>query len=231
MNAASGCEHAVERQFRRALVGRFALIVIGLVAAFGSGGLSIAEEAALTAASTTAADTFDPLRRTVLTGAAGRRLVEFLGEGRALGFKPVWPNLAADSREITGAEVDALEAVLLPGYLAAVRQGTRGDVPHAYYRQYAAATYDGEPAIFVNGIHELYFSGTGKHVEDWQRVPIENGGGGHLYWYGVYLQGRHEFVPLQAVNLRHPEHVGAVRFHGVDFFDCHGKDKACEGIL
>jgi hypothetical protein len=38
-------------------------------------------------------------------------------------------------------------------------------------------------------------------------------------------------VPLQAVNLRHPEHVGAVRFNGVDFFDCHGKDKACEGIL
>ena len=155
MNAASGCEHAVERQFRRPLVGRYALIVIGLVAAFGFCGLSIAEAAALTTAPTTAANTFDLLRRAVLTGAAGRRLVEFRGEGRALGFKPVWPNLAADSREITEAEVDALEAALLPGYLAAVRQDPRGDVPHAYYRQYAAATYDGEPAIFLNGIHEL----------------------------------------------------------------------------
>jgi hypothetical protein len=176
-------------------------------------------------------DAFDASRRTILTGRAGVRLVELEGVGRALFFKPVWPNLAAASREISETDLDDLERVLLPGLIADLKWEGSPIKPSQYFRQYAAATWDGGPAIFVSGFHELYFSGHGKHQADWQHVPIENSGGGRLYWYGVYLADSHKFVPLQTVHLRHPEYFGTVRFHLVGFFDCAGKDRECEELL
>lgn len=97
-----------------------------------------------------------------------------------------------ERRRISPAQLDALEALLLPMLAAQLKSMGSRYPPSSYFRQYAAARSGGHPVILVHG----YLRDAG-HGTDWARKPADAGGGGERFWDAVYVVKRHRFARLK----------------------------------
>jgi hypothetical protein len=128
-----------------------------------------------------------------------------IGEARLLPFSG--SAFKIDRRPISAAQLDALDAHLLPVLAAELKSMGSPNPPSGYFRQYAAARSGRHRLILVHG----YFRGPGPDI-DWKRKLVDPSGGGDNFWDAVYIVERHRFVKLKRVGdaVRH-----AVMFQGV----------------
>jgi len=97
-----------------------------------------------------------------------------------------------ERRRITAAQLDALEALLLPMLAAELKSMGSRNPPSSYFRQYAAARSGKHQVILVHG----YLRDAG-HSTDWTRKPVDASDGGANFWDAVYVVKRHQFAKLK----------------------------------
>jgi hypothetical protein len=97
-----------------------------------------------------------------------------------------------ERRPIPAAQLDALEARLLPILAAQLKSMGSRNSPSGYFRQYAAARSGKHQLILVHG----YSRDTG-HSIDWTRKPVDASDVGDRFWDAVYLVKRRRFVRLK----------------------------------
>jgi hypothetical protein len=97
-----------------------------------------------------------------------------------------------ERRRISTAQLDALEARLLPVLAAELKSVGSRNPPSSYFRQYAAARSGKHQLILVHG----FLRDTG-HSIDWTRKPADAGDRGDRFWDAVYVVKRHRFVKLK----------------------------------
>lgn len=97
-----------------------------------------------------------------------------------------------ERRRISAAQLDALEALLLPMLAAELKSKGSRNPPSSYFRQYAAARSGKHHVILVHG----YLRDTG-HSIDWTRKPVDASDGGESFWDAVYIVERHQFAKLK----------------------------------
>jgi hypothetical protein len=97
-----------------------------------------------------------------------------------------------ERRDITTAQLDALEALLLPVLAAQLKSMGSRNPPSSYFRQYAAARSGRHQVILVHG----YLRDTG-YATDWRRKPVDAHDGELNFWDAVYIVKRHRFAKLK----------------------------------
>jgi len=97
-----------------------------------------------------------------------------------------------ERRRISAAQLDALEALLLPMLAAELKSMGSRNPPSSYFRQYAAARSGKHQLILVHG----YLRDAG-HSTDWTRKPVDASDGGESFWDAVYVVKRHQFAKLK----------------------------------
>src|SRR5579859_1835417 len=96
-----------------------------------------------------------------------------------------------ERKKIAGAQLDALEARLLPALAARLKSVGAPDPPSRYFRQYAAARAGKHRLILVHG----YLRDAG-YSTDWTRKPSDASDGRVHFWDAVYIVERHQFLKL-----------------------------------
>ena len=135
--------------------------------------------------------------RVVLRGEAGAQLVSYCA---LEGTKP-------STRRISEAQLDELEATLLPLLRDDLVSAGSKLRAQEYYRQYAAADWKEHRMIYVIGFHER--SGAADSTY-WKSKPVIVNDGGAAYWCAVYIQDAQRFVRMQQEGLP----VRTVLFNG-----------------
>jgi hypothetical protein len=97
-----------------------------------------------------------------------------------------------ERRRISAAELDALEARLLPVLAAALKSLGSRNPPSSYFRQYAAARSGRHQLILVHG----FLRDTGYGI-DWTRKPDDASYRAGRFWDAVYVVKRRRFVKLK----------------------------------
>jgi hypothetical protein len=97
-----------------------------------------------------------------------------------------------ERRRISAAQLDALEALLLPMLAAELKSMGSRNPPSSYFRQYAAARSGKHQLILVHG----YLRDAG-HSTDWTRKPVDASDGGESFWDAVYVVKRRQFAKLK----------------------------------
>jgi hypothetical protein len=97
-----------------------------------------------------------------------------------------------ERRRISAAQLDALEALLLPMLAAELKSMGSTNPPSSYFRQYAAARSGKHQLILVHG----YLRDAG-HSTDWTRKPVDGSEGRGSFWDAVYVVRRHRFAKLK----------------------------------
>jgi hypothetical protein len=118
--------------------------------------------------------------RAVLTG----------GEAKLLPY--AGSSFRIERRHIGAAELDALEALLLPALASELKRVGSTDPPSSYFRQYAAAVSGKYHLILVHG----FLRDTG-HGIDWTRNPVRAIDGRAGFWDAVYIVERHRFAKMR----------------------------------
>jgi len=118
------------------------------------------------------------------------RAVMTAGEASLLPYAA--SGLKIEPRHISTAQIDALEALLLPVLAAQLKRIGSRNPPSSYFRQYAAARSGRHLVILVHG----YLRDTG-HGTDWTRKPADAHGGEGSFWDAVYVVSRHRFARLK----------------------------------
>jgi len=113
-----------------------------------------------------------------------------IGEARLLPYAGV--SFKPERRHIGAAQLDALEARLLPVLAARLKSVGSKDPPSSYFRQYVAARSGNSRVILVHG----YLRDTG-HGTDWTRKLEHSGDGRVHFWDAVYIVRRRRFVELK----------------------------------
>jgi hypothetical protein len=133
--------------------------------------------------------------RAVLTG----------GEAKLLPY--AGSSFRIERRHIGAAELDALEALLLPALAAELKRVGSRDPPCGFFRQYAAAVSGKYHLILVHG----FLRDTG-HGIDWTRKPVGATDARASFWDAVYIVERHRLAKMRRKGdtVRHP-----VIFQGV----------------
>jgi hypothetical protein len=127
------------------------------------------------------------------------RAVMTNGEARLLPY--AGSAFKIERRRISAAELDRLEALLLPMLAAELKSMGSRNPPSSYFRQYAAARSGRHQVILVHG----YLRDTG-YSTDWTRKPADANDGGGRFWDAVYVVKRHRFAKLKRDGdaLKHP---------------------------
>lgn len=97
-----------------------------------------------------------------------------------------------ERRQIGAAQLDALDALLLPPLAARLTNAGAPDPPSSYFRQYAAARAGKYHLILVHGV--LRDAG---HSTDWTHKPADASDGRVHFWDAVYIVERHRLVKLK----------------------------------
>lgn len=152
----------------------------------------------LVAAAEIGAQTFDPARGVVLTGAEGQSVAAACGgtsksAGWTLGFQ----------------DIDQLERKLAPLLAADLQNEGSASTVRQYYRQYATGRLGSRRAIFVNGFHEQYVA-FDADKSDWHHTAVDVTDGGDSYWCAIYIKETGKFVNFKGRHL--DTHVW---FHGL----------------
>jgi hypothetical protein len=100
-----------------------------------------------------------------------------------------------ERRRISAAQLDTLEALLLPMLAAELKRMGSRNPPSSYFRQYAAARSGRHQVILVHG----YLRDAG-HSIDWTRKPVDASDGAESFWDAVYVVKRHQFAKLKRVG-------------------------------
>ena len=148
--------------------------------------------------------TFDETRGVILEGDAARELVEQCG------------GTVEPKNQLSSADIKQLDQELAPLLAADLKRAGSRATPHEYYRQYAAGRIGKWDAIFVNGFHESYFSGsfsTDEHLM-WRYQLVSVSDGGTHYWCAIYSKGiKGHFVRFKKEG--GGEGATLVAFHGL----------------
>jgi hypothetical protein len=118
--------------------------------------------------------------RAILTG----------GEAKLLPY--AGPSFRLERRRIGAAQLDALEALLLPLLASELKSVGSTDPPSGYFRQYAAAVSGKYHVILVHG-----FLRDAGHGIDWARKPVDASERIASFWDAVYIVERHRFARMR----------------------------------
>jgi len=102
------------------------------------------------------------------------------------------PSFRLERRRLGAAQLDALEALLLPTLASELKKVGSRDPPSSYFRQYAAAVSGKYHVILVHG----FLRDTG-HGIDWARRPVDAGDRIARFWDAVYIVERHRFARMR----------------------------------
>jgi hypothetical protein len=142
---------------------------------------------------------FDPARGVVLQGSAGREVAEMCGASPK-----------SNSWEVAASDIATVEQQLEPLLAADLINTGSKELPRQYYRQYATGRLNGNHAIFVNGFHEDYLSGTADK-SSWRHSAVGVSDGGEEYWCAIYIKETNQFVRYKGNSFGGKY----VLFHGV----------------
>jgi hypothetical protein len=118
------------------------------------------------------------------------RTVMTRGEAKLLPFGG--SSFEIERRRITGAQLDELEARLLPLLAAELKSMGSPNPPAGYFRQYAAARSGSHHLILVHG----FLRGPGPHIDRRPKL-VEETDGGDNFWDAAYIVERHRFAKLK----------------------------------
>jgi hypothetical protein len=118
------------------------------------------------------------------------RSVMSIGEAKLLPY--AGSAFRIEPRPISTAQIDTLEAVLLPMLAAQLKRVGSRNPPSSYFRQYAAARSGRHQVILVHG----YLRDTG-HGIDWRRKPVDAHDAEYGFWDAVYVVRRHRFAKIK----------------------------------
>jgi hypothetical protein len=96
-----------------------------------------------------------------------------------------------ERRHIGAAELDAIEALLLPALAFELKSAGSTDRPSSYFRQYAAAVAGKYHVILVHG-----FLRDAGHGIDWAHKPVDASVRAS-FWDAVYIVERHRFAKMR----------------------------------
>ena len=142
--------------------------------------LSMAGIAAAVASPSDAPEPFVREWRAVLTGEEAK-LLPYAG-----------PSFRIERRHIRAAELDAIEALLLPALASELKSAGCSNPPSSYFRQYAAAVSGRYHVILVHG-----FLRDAGHGVDWARKPVDANDRTASFWDAVYIVERHRFARMR----------------------------------